>query len=133
MSASPVNDEFGGIGSRPWWHHSVRCFYRRLWRGSLLPLECEALPLLSFRYTGFSGFTTTSSPSGSKLPRHKRIPNARETETKMPDAMPGILCSSSNSRWRIRMAISSPLAGSCRRSCCPFFPGCWLRSCARHR
>ncbi|PYC01786.1 hypothetical protein DMX04_13405 [Pseudomonas koreensis] len=56
-----------------------------------------------------------------------------QAETKMPGAMPGILCSSSAAQRRIRMAVSYPLAGSCRRSCCPFFPGCWLRSCARRR
>ncbi|POA48384.1 hypothetical protein C1893_11050 [Pseudomonas sp. MPR-ANC1] len=56
-----------------------------------------------------------------------------QPETKMPGAMPGILCSSSAAQWRIRKAVSYPLAGSCRRSCCPFFPGCWLRSCARRR
>ncbi|PQP06244.1 hypothetical protein C5612_00305 [Pseudomonas frederiksbergensis] len=42
-------------------------------------------------------------------------------------------CNPSNTRWRIRMAVSYPVAIACQRSCCPFFPGCWLRSCARRR
>ena len=37
-----------------------------LWRGSLLPLECEALAS-NFMSTGFGA---ASQPSGSKLPRH---------------------------------------------------------------
>ncbi|PTT93762.1 hypothetical protein DBR45_52185 [Pseudomonas sp. HMWF031] len=42
-----------------------------LWRGSLLPLGCEAAPLGFFSPTECSGFATASQPSGSKLPRHK--------------------------------------------------------------
>ncbi|AWM89840.1 hypothetical protein DJ564_02970 [Pseudomonas sp. 31-12] len=47
-----------------------------LWRGSLLPLECGALPIQSSRFarqTAKPGFTTASQPNGSKLPRHRRF------------------------------------------------------------
>ena len=46
-----------------------------LWRGSLLPLEREAVVMrltLSFRQSAVTGFRTASQPSGSKLPRHNR-------------------------------------------------------------
>jgi hypothetical protein len=42
-----------------------------LWRGSLLPLECEALAS-NFMSTGF---WAASQPSGSKLPRHNGCVN----------------------------------------------------------
>nr|POA14313.1 hypothetical protein C1892_11645 [Pseudomonas sp. MPBD7-1] len=45
-----------------------------LWRGSLLPLGCEAAPNnpMPCSQTDRAGrFTTASPPSGSKLPRHK--------------------------------------------------------------
>ncbi|AWM94177.1 hypothetical protein DJ564_27050 [Pseudomonas sp. 31-12] len=48
-----------------------------LWRGSLLPLECEALPNQTTRFVGQSagaGFATAAQPSGSKLPRHRGSP-----------------------------------------------------------
>jgi len=37
-----------------------------LWRGSLLPLEAEGLPIPTN-----AGFGVASQPNGSKLPRHK--------------------------------------------------------------
>jgi len=42
-----------------------------LWRGSLLPLECEALAS-NFMSTGLRA---ASQPSGSKLPRHNGCVN----------------------------------------------------------
>ncbi|MCE6976770.1 hypothetical protein EI534_04875 [Pseudomonas frederiksbergensis] len=45
-----------------------------LWRGSLLPLECEALPtpaIAILQIQRISWFTAAAHPSGSKLPRHK--------------------------------------------------------------
>jgi len=42
-----------------------------LWRGSLLPLECEALAG-NFMSTGFGA---ASQPSGSKLPCHNGCVN----------------------------------------------------------
>ncbi|KAB0511447.1 hypothetical protein F7R05_21885 [Pseudomonas koreensis] len=45
-----------------------------MWRGSLLPLGCEAAPEPFNRIESdglrLPGFTTASPPSGSKLPRH---------------------------------------------------------------
>ncbi|POA32246.1 hypothetical protein C1884_07945 [Pseudomonas sp. GW460-R15] len=49
-----------------------------MWRGSLLPLECGALPKPGnpyFQKQRLADFTTASQPSGSKLPRHKVHPN----------------------------------------------------------
>jgi len=51
-----------------------------LWRGSLLPLGCEAAPKLTaamIQVIMVAGFTTASPPSGSKLPRHKGIVSAQ--------------------------------------------------------
>ncbi|TPG76690.1 hypothetical protein EAH78_16135 [Pseudomonas arsenicoxydans] len=48
--------------------------HRSLWRGSLLPLDREAVPIQaphSVRQNPSAGFATASQPSGSKLPRHK--------------------------------------------------------------
>ncbi|RBB97688.1 hypothetical protein C3E98_010780 [Pseudomonas sp. MWU13-2625] len=48
--------------------------FTSLWRGSLLPLGCEAaliLPMRSNMNTALAGFATAAPPSGSKLPRHK--------------------------------------------------------------
>ncbi|PWB27445.1 hypothetical protein DCO47_23000 [Pseudomonas sp. NDM] len=45
-----------------------------LWRGSLLPLGCEAVvhPLTGFaRRCAVADFRAASQPSGSKLPRHR--------------------------------------------------------------
>jgi hypothetical protein len=45
-----------------------------LWRGSLLPLDREAVPQQaprSVRQNPPAGFAAASQPSGSKLPRHK--------------------------------------------------------------
>ncbi|PPA05356.1 hypothetical protein C4E44_04345 [Pseudomonas sp. MWU12-2312b] len=45
-----------------------------LWRGSLLPLGCEAAPNLQPRFSSCmasTGFTTAAQPGGNKLPRHK--------------------------------------------------------------
>ncbi|AXA57643.1 hypothetical protein CEQ51_25895 [Pseudomonas thivervalensis] len=45
------------------------------WRGSLLPLGCEAAPNLpnaEYQTHRTRPFTTASQPSGSKLPRHRR-------------------------------------------------------------
>ncbi|ANH99710.1 hypothetical protein A8L59_20595 [Pseudomonas koreensis] len=41
-----------------------------LWRGSLLPLEDDALPA-SFRFNAFSFFTPAAQAGGSKRPRHE--------------------------------------------------------------
>jgi hypothetical protein len=41
-----------------------------LWRGSLLPLECEALAI--------NLFGSASQPSGSKRPRHKSLVEVSE-------------------------------------------------------
>ncbi|TPG76697.1 hypothetical protein EAH78_16170 [Pseudomonas arsenicoxydans] len=49
---------------------------RFLWRGSLLPLGCEAVPTLAivvFQANGVAGFTTAAQSSGSKLPRHRGV------------------------------------------------------------
>jgi hypothetical protein len=46
-----------------------------LWRGSLLPLGCEAVlkPVTAFcRIESVSRIATASRSSGSKLPRHNR-------------------------------------------------------------
>ncbi|AUM69839.1 hypothetical protein C0J56_13650 [Pseudomonas fluorescens] len=48
-----------------------------LWRGSLLPLGCEAAPTATtqyIRHTPSAGFRVASQPSGSKLPRHNSSP-----------------------------------------------------------
>jgi len=45
-----------------------------LWRGSLLPLACEAAPKPGGAVRQLNRircFTTAAQPSGSKLPRHK--------------------------------------------------------------
>ncbi|TPG78890.1 hypothetical protein EAH78_09475 [Pseudomonas arsenicoxydans] len=45
-----------------------------LWRGSLLPLGCEAAPnpeTVVCQMKRVTGFATAAQPSGSKLPRHK--------------------------------------------------------------
>ncbi|PWB28843.1 hypothetical protein DCO47_21995 [Pseudomonas sp. NDM] len=45
-----------------------------MWRGSLLPLGCEAAPNpYTAVYSGVlpTPVATTASPSGSKLPRHR--------------------------------------------------------------
>nr|POA16299.1 hypothetical protein C1892_02055 [Pseudomonas sp. MPBD7-1] len=46
-----------------------------LWRGSLLPLGCEATPKRLSRHAALAG-ATAAQPSGSKLPRH-RVSSAR--------------------------------------------------------
>ncbi|KAB0515841.1 hypothetical protein F7R05_01000 [Pseudomonas koreensis] len=43
-----------------------------LWRGSLLPLGCEAAPAF-FRKTVQTGFAPAAQSSGSKLPRHRGL------------------------------------------------------------
>ncbi|VVN74169.1 hypothetical protein PS723_00603 [Pseudomonas fluorescens] len=46
-----------------------------LWRGSLLPLEREAVAIRltgCVRQTAIAGFGAASQPSGSKLPHHNR-------------------------------------------------------------
>jgi len=56
-----------------------------LWRGSLLPLGCEATPksaTAGFRYTAYTGFATAAQPSGTvrrsdKLPRHNKCSHHR--------------------------------------------------------
>jgi len=50
------------------------CLEQNLWRGSLLPLGCEATPKASaaqYQPDRISSLATASQPSGSKLPRHK--------------------------------------------------------------
>ncbi|KAA0988181.1 hypothetical protein FQ192_17025 [Pseudomonas sp. ANT_J12] len=45
-----------------------------LWRGSLLPLGCEAAPYPNcelFQTDCIRRMTTAAQPNGSKLPRHK--------------------------------------------------------------
>ncbi|TWS08886.1 hypothetical protein FJD35_19255 [Pseudomonas mandelii] len=47
-----------------------------LWRGSLLPLGCEAVAIRqthSLRRKRVGGFGAASPASGSKLPRHRSI------------------------------------------------------------
>ncbi|PRW78917.1 hypothetical protein C7A12_07180 [Pseudomonas fluorescens] len=47
-----------------------------MWRGSLLPLEREALPNRTDEYawcTPAQWFGAASQPSGSKLPRHSKL------------------------------------------------------------
>ncbi|TPG72649.1 hypothetical protein EAH78_28815 [Pseudomonas arsenicoxydans] len=44
-----------------------------MWRGSLLPLGCEAAPRRLTRHTAQAGYATASQSSGSKLPRHKGL------------------------------------------------------------
>ncbi|MGY3171947.1 hypothetical protein ACVWYU_001321 [Pseudomonas sp. TE12234] len=51
----------------PWQESFMECF---LWRGSLLPLEGEALAI--------DLFGSASQPSGSKLPRHKGLAEVSE-------------------------------------------------------
>ncbi|NTZ97677.1 hypothetical protein FCH79_20675 [Pseudomonas koreensis] len=49
------------------------CVLGFLWRGSLLPLGSEAVPIWATRYFNplvSPWFTTAAQPSGSKLPRH---------------------------------------------------------------
>ncbi|MSU96621.1 hypothetical protein EB795_22280 [Pseudomonas mandelii] len=49
-------------------------FRGRLWRGSLLPLDSEAVPMAKTplcQKTRLPEITTAARPSGSKLPRHK--------------------------------------------------------------
>ena len=46
-----------------------------LWRGSLLPLRCEAAPkpaTAACLIHRVADFATAAQPSGSKLPRHKK-------------------------------------------------------------
>ncbi|PMU19615.1 hypothetical protein C1X89_07385 [Pseudomonas sp. GP01-A8] len=48
-----------------------------MWRGSLLPLECAALPNAApcfFRYTSVARSGAAEQPRGSKLPRHSKRP-----------------------------------------------------------
>ncbi|PMV88708.1 hypothetical protein C1X35_07575 [Pseudomonas sp. FW306-1C-G01A] len=50
-----------------------------LWRGSLLPLGCEAAPSPPnpVHQKNRVGFATASPPSGSKRPRHKCPPGTK--------------------------------------------------------
>ncbi|PMY53199.1 hypothetical protein C1X69_13450 [Pseudomonas sp. FW305-67] len=45
-----------------------------LWRGSLLPLDCEAVAIQPMHFpvmNALADFGTAARSSGSKLPRHK--------------------------------------------------------------
>ena len=47
---------------------------KHLWRGSLLPLDCEAGPITDSAISlkeCIQPFAAATRPSGSKLPRHK--------------------------------------------------------------
>ncbi|TPG77646.1 hypothetical protein EAH78_15365 [Pseudomonas arsenicoxydans] len=49
---------------------------QNLWRGSLLPLDCEAVAKpaeTDYLKECMSGFGAASLPSGCKLPRHSRL------------------------------------------------------------
>ncbi|AXA54785.1 hypothetical protein CEQ51_10440 [Pseudomonas thivervalensis] len=50
---------------------------RLLWRGSLLPLGCEAVAA----FWNPKGIRVASQPSGSKLPRHKSTPRSSGSGT----------------------------------------------------
>ncbi|TFY85599.1 hypothetical protein DYL61_29290 [Pseudomonas nabeulensis] len=52
-----------------------------LWRGSLLPLGCAAAPTKAprfFRQIPIADVVAASQPSGSKLPRHNKLPHFKE-------------------------------------------------------
>ncbi|AKV05433.1 hypothetical protein B723_03145 [Pseudomonas fluorescens NCIMB 11764] len=54
-----------------------------MWQGSLLPLDGGAVPKTAVavhQAAAFAGFTSASQPSGSKLPRHREMHCAQETD-----------------------------------------------------
>ncbi|AZZ75389.1 hypothetical protein CCX46_09570 [Pseudomonas sp. RU47] len=125
MSASPVNGEFSGYREQ-----TVEAMGRSMFiqvSGLIVPMLRVGMPHRTLRVR-----LCTWDAERPGLHSHAERGND-QSETKMPGARPGILCSSSAADWRIRMAVSYRLAGSCRRSCCPFCPGCFFRSCAQRR
>ncbi|MCE6979210.1 hypothetical protein EI534_17890 [Pseudomonas frederiksbergensis] len=62
-----------------------------LWRGSLLPLGCEAAPNPATAFCQLkraNRITTASQPSGSKLPRHRESMSGFSPDHGSPDESP---------------------------------------------
>ena len=76
-----------------------RCWDEPLWRGSLLPLEGEALPWI---FQIDHRFATAAQSSGSKLPRHRKF-HAHKSRTR-----PEIVQTIPNAHFRAPIPLAAP-------------------------